>query len=1507
MSRRRRLILRLVKILPLALFLSAAVLYVYVQTGRLAKNLDAVIVAEIRQRYDREARIGRVVASSPGHVTIYDAAISDGKTFASGTIVSAKRVQIRYRWVDAILGRISPLESVETVKVENPYISLLRDKKGRWNYSAFLKRRPGPPGKPFVGIVTVVDGQAVVRDMLSGPLAKRPAVNRILSINGQIDAAAHPVIRFAGAMAGDHVKRAQVAGRYNLVHKTLDIDASVQEADAAYWAVYKPVLGAFGILSGVLDAKITIGRTMEGSEVKWDYVGSADLRRVTLTIPKVSAPITGLSGRATFTNELATLQVKGVFERSPVNVRGAIVLEPKQSVRLAIESPRLDFATAVRGLTKSGELAAIKPEGVGPLRLLVVGPPKSLSVTVNARIPRATLLGYQASGVDVSLKYSGGIINISRASGSAIGGRITVAGVIDTTKPGYMLNLTGQAKSVRLQGIPPLRRATVSGLADAKFTVAGTTRRLESRISVQVKRGSLYNVAFNSANGTLHVSPGQFLVTDLTAAVAGGVVRLAGPVSSSTLDFQLNALDVDLDKLLRPLGFEGYSGKAYFRGRITGPFANPTVLGNAEVFDGGIGVVKFDYASGHVAGNKQAIALTDTNVKRYPSEATVSGRIFDIASPRRRYELEVDLKQAPAKDLVQTMGIALSVTGSVSGTASVTGVGGAPRVAGDFKLKDGSVAGYPVSAASGSIVYENGSVSLKDLSAKTDGSTVTASGSMSADKRIDAVFSAHNFALDDLNTRLQPFLRMAGTADISGTIRGSILGIQVDAGFSAAGIEVNGEKFDKMSANVSWDGDTMKLSGASLATGAETYQISQAAYNPKTTMTSAEGFVRGGQLARLLSIVKQSDYIGSPQAQKVRTVITSIPQPVQGEVTGAFSVNGKIAELQGSFTASGSGVSFGDKKVETAEIAISASKGEVKLDKFQAVSGDLNVTASGDILSHGNMNIEVEAYNLDVSLLQSYTGPLSLTGTATVIVVAKGPINSPEIQTSVEMVNPTFKGFKFDRIRASQIVFTKDRLKLTDVYFTRDVYRTRLDGSLPWNWDEFSVDMDRPIELRAELEKQPLALLTLFTSQLDPKGAEGTIDANLELKGTLNAPTVSGSLTIADGALNFIPLKTPPREGPSDFKHLQAKITFNQDTVNIESLKGDASKGGAFSVKGSISLADFPNGAVLIHAATDRLYLSEQNLTGIYNENVTARITSAVEVTGSLANPLVKGAAHVTDATINVSGKVSPSKGPMFSLPINPSFDLTVVAGKDVWVVNPRLRALVTGTATISGALDSVLARGTLVVQRGTIRLPIARLALRRGGRITFVYSAPEPVQTTLDLQAQTTAYGRTGLTGRKRYDVNLQLSGPIDNISIDARTNQPGMSRDQVIGLLGHVEGIFDSNEAAMKQEITDIFTTAIVPEVFSPLETAFAEALGLEEFRLELGAPGSQPVAVYFSKGLFGNLYGSYWQALSTVPGSDQYRLQLSYRMTDRLQLSVVTNERQEGIIEINGSARF
>ncbi len=96
-------------------------------------------------------------------------------------------------------------------------------------------------------------------------------------------------------------------------------------------------------------------------------------------------------------------------------------------------------------------------------------------------------------------------------------------------------------------------------------------------------------------------------------------------------------------------------------------------------------------------------------------------------------------------------------------------------------------------------------------------------------------------------------------------------------------------------------------------------------------------------------------------------------------------------------------------------------------------------------------------------------------------------------------------------------------------------------------------------------------------------------------------------------------------------------------------------------------------------------------------------------------------------------------------------------------------------------------------------------------------------------------------------------------------------------------------------------------MPSVFEPVEEAVEEALGFEEFALEMGY--REPFQLSIGDRLWGDLHLSYTAILGARPdyADSLYELKLSYRFRNSLEIGISTDENSEVGVTAEGKVRF
>ncbi len=231
------------------------------------------------------------------------------------------------------------------------------------------------------------------------------------------------------------------------------------------------------------------------------------------------------------------------------------------------------------------------------------------------------------------------------------------------------------------------------------------------------------------------------------------------------------------------------------------------------------------------------------------------------------------------------------------------------------------------------------------------------------------------------------------------------------------------------------------------------------------------------------------------------------------------------------------------------------------------------------------------------------------------------------------------------------------------------------------------------------------------------------------------------------------------------------------------------------------------------------------------------------------------------------------------------------------------------GEGLVTGTLARPDVRFQLEVKRGSLALGASSLRVVPGSSIDIAYVPPAAPQLVLRGFQATTSVSAIGPTGaRERYQITINVSGPIDRMQIDLSSSPPGLTREQMLAALGHVEGLFATAEGTLQRELANVLTAVGASTLFAPVERVFVEQLGFEQFSLEYSAV--TPLALYLSRRLFDGVYLSYYQRLTgqfVGPNNVAYQLELSYRFRNLYHVSFGVDDQQTSTIEVGYQSAF
>ena len=336
-----------------------------------------------------------------------------------------------------------------------------------------------------------------------------------------------------------------------------------------------------------------------------------------------------------------------------------------------------------------------------------------------------------------------------------------------------------------------------------------------------------------------------------------------------------------------------------------------------------------------------------------------------------------------------------------------------------------------------------------------------------------------------------------------------------------------------------------------------------------------------------------------------------------------------------------------------------------------------------------------------------------------------------------------------------------------------------------------SIHFGHPPSLDISAKGQAAAtLLGLFASGLQATG-ESTLE--VQLRGTPEDPQLSGQVQVKDVSLGYTDL-------PFRLNALNGTIKLEGERAMISSLKGTIG-GGSVTIAGFLVLRESLRYQIRTELSQVRVRYPT-DFTSVLDGNLTLAGTSNQgQLSGNIAvrNLFANENLNLVDL---ISGP-NPFGGPLaansglFASSIN--LNVTVASVRPVRIESHDLRVVSDIDLQVQGTLANPVAIGNIYLRSGD--------AIFRGNRYTVTrgdisFSNPFRTEPVLDVQVRTTI---------DKYDLTLEISGPMDQVRLSYRSDPPLPTQD-ILSLLAF----------GYSKRLEEF-----APEARSPFSTAGASAL--------------------------------------------------------------------------------
>ena len=1484
--------------LPMLALSVGSLVYLFSLGREAMSRLPDMIRETISARVQGEVQIGDI-GMSPFALTLNDVHISD----EHGPVANIPRIKVAYSLNDIIRRKVDPATSIRRIDVLKPEVFLRRDAKGRWNITNILK--PSKPGKKPLKLnakLYVKAGRFVVSDLKPNP--SKVAVNILRDVDAVIDPTGLPSLEYSISGLGQpgRLERFKANGTYNIDKKSYNIALDVFRASANYWTTY-PLKLNLKIPSGYGNGRILLAGPGRKKPIR--YIANIDVHSASFKLGPIRTPMRDINGDLDIRNGIVSMNLKGRLGSTPMTVSGNILTKKNALLALELTSDRANLREMASLTDWSKTFNKVGLPRTGRVRATISGPTRSFRMNFNVDAPTLAFNSYSGRSVRVNGRYFDKHIVVEKASAETYGGKMNLHGDIDLSK-NLSVELDGDVAGIKLGQIPALRKRQLSATSSGKFHASWKPRDLAVSYQGDVSKGQFAKFKFDKGAVAGRYANGAFQIHEINAETLGGLAAVSGDVArDGAVKLHVAGADIDLATIQKSYWKTPTVGKVQFVGEITGTAASPTFKGDVEAYKMAVSGIEVERIAGSVEANRKRVDLKDMVVYKQLGTMTVSGTINNPMEKSPKLALNVSADSIDIDGIAKIFKSPVLPGGSAFADINISGDFRNPMAEGKLRVEGASYREMPIDSLSAELHYADKNLKIDELTAKSGESTLTASGDILNNDRIDVKFNASRIGLNKLCDYTQKYAYMRGNLSASGRVEGSLKSPKVDLEADCQNLVINGQQFAQLHGRASWEKTIITVSDFKLTDDRSSIEIPLASYDTSSKLAALSVDLKDVSAGKIQALMDASPAPIRSKNAFLSRFRTPFGGTVNGSLTGSVRLSGKemMPDLQAEIDVAG--LKYGLSHVDTVRVKGQWQGKLVTLEKLEMLDGDTNVYAEGSLGPGDAVDLRLDAHSLSMDAVRQWVKiPHNFSGLADVTLIASGTTRVPVADISVEIVEPIIAGVKFDRVR-SRLSTNKvasesaSRIYIDDLTLVRGERDFSATGYLPVDWAHTTIPSDGSILLETKLDGDSLELLSAFSGIHAETDKTGSFEGSVKLEGTVRSPQLAGRLAWHDGRISLPKINQP-------LEKIDADVILMNDKLSVEKFTGVSAEGGSFTVAGHIALADLKP-VMDLAVKTKNFAISGRNISNIYNEDVRAKIDSDLKISGGFGSPLISGLVSVPNGSLSLAGKAG-TPGPAVARSIDPKFNIEVLLGRSVQFRSARLKSPMYGKVTIAGSLSKPLVDGSMDISDGTILFPLSQFKILPGSTMSLHYPPSQKSTMYVDMRAQGRMSSVSTLGKRESHTVTMVAQGPFDKLEPSFTSSPPDLSEQTILAMLTgqqQLELILTQNGNAGR--ITDLFQAAVMPTVFAPIEDAFKSVLGFDEFALEMGY--REPLQLTVGNRLLDNFYLGYSAFLGSRPdyADSLYKLRLSYRFKHGVELGVDTDQNHTINIGVEGKLRF
>lgn len=1410
-------------------------------------HLPHVLEAQLTAALGREVRIGQLKGGFWSGLEVHDIAIARSDRLSDGVLARVARARVRYS-LDAVLQRgVPPLEAIERIELERPWIFVSRDRKGRFNLQEIAEElaKPSKPPKDarpqrFLATVAIRDGTLVFEDH---QVRGAPITHHLTGIHLDLDGRAFPLYAVSLRARGDTGRLASVA-----VHATIDPErkaysvlADLEGVQIKPWLAYMPPQVKLPVTpeGGLVDARLSA--LIEAGKLA-DYQGRVKVRDVAVRVPQLSQPVSDLDGTFQISPDVATADDLRITA-GKLRLSGTATVSGFQKpwVRAHLTATGIEEADVRELIPRLPPFPDVRLGRMDNLRVSVAGPVTAPSATVGFDLtsvarPEATLSDLHVEARLAGLKR----LEIDALTAKAAGGTLSATGSLELEGKEPRYAFRGALRGIHLDEINLRERLgenAPSGTISADFEAsgAGADPEVHARVDVTDAAWKEWQVAALQADCTYrdgHVEVhGAHARAPEALLTAHGSVHLEG-----RLQLQVAASEVDVTALARRFKVDKLRGEAHLRGEVTGTFSEPAFRGELAAYNLAYGEDRLEMLRANVEGDLNQVRIEECQGLYLPAQ--LGGVVATLHNPRAGAEAEIEAAGAVIGIDLGRLSKRFNLEGDWGGTVdveelAVTGPLNALQIEAFLTARDLHGAGYGIDYASGRLIAStDGAVEVPQedpFTVRTGESEVQLWGTVSAERQLDlmvATAEGKSLRVEDIQALDPSVIALKSRLGMALHVTGPVTAPEIkDGDLRVHELVVNGNTFGPGSGKVHISKESVRVDHFVLIGGQkggdadrrEQYEVNGTVW-PREELDITAAVV-AAPIAKLMDLGR----VPHPPFP-VEGRLTALIKVKEGEPRPLVSVN-RLDVTEGR---------VGPQPIETLTVeGVELNKDDLVVSKLTvALPGGTTLVGDGSasLAPNGPIEFNVGADQIDLALIQPWVSlGQEIGGTGRLRLEVSGTLNEPVVAGRVDARSPRYGDLQIDAIGAD-LSFRDHVARVTNLLVEKAGYSASGYAELPVDWDKKRVAPDAAIRAQVRLDKQSLNALSLFTPRIVEVSKDGYASARLDVAGTLADPKLNGNVVVQ---CNTLVVGNPRPGGEPEralmLRGLDAVLRIEDERIVFERVNvasaakpkeleepgtlgrilralrtsrvktAKAKSGGepealktpeALQLTGSISLNRFLPDQFDLKLVAKEFEFWERNLSGQFQEEVAFRLNGAVAIQDRWPSPLVKGDLELQHARVDMQKYQAPKEPPPREpLAINPRFALTLKS-REAEVLAARTKAYANASLAIRGSLNEPqIEEGSVGLVRGGVNVSTAYFRIKEG-EIAFEMDPRHGLSALGQIELATHLRGKNPRTGKEEsFAVEAHVAidipnAPEEQVQMEFEAT-PYLENDQVWSLL--------------------------------------------------------------------------------------------------------------------------